>query len=170
MSIGTPDGLMPAYSDHEPARKPGLAQKRPSAKAADDRAAYDLAARRDGASGDEKREGTCQRCQRFGTVQMDHRQNRQAGNTVPSNLQALCPTCHAWKTEHPDDAVAEGWAVLRHTTLTPAEWPARRWMESRFGTMHLGWVLYFDAPEHGRMWLEIADIEAHYRRKAAGVL
>lgn len=129
---------------------------------AEERASYALAAKRD--------DSQCQRCRKFGSVQMDHRQNRMPGNTVPSNLQALCMPCHKWKTEHPHDAILEGWAVPRHTTLTPAEWPARRWVESRFGTVRLAWVLYFDEPEHGRMWLEIADIEARYRRKAAGVI
>jgi hypothetical protein len=128
---------------------------------ADDKRAYDLVSKRD--------DGRCQKCKRQGDVQLDHRQNRVPGNTVPSNLQALCADCHRWKTEHSEAALTEGWAVLRHTTLNPDEWPARRWVEGRFGILRLAWVLYLDEPDHGRMWFEIADIEAHFRLKAAGV-
>lgn len=145
-----------------------IAQRTAELSRAEERQNYSLAFKRDGGTDD--RQATCQKCRQFGTVQMDHRQNRMPGNTVPSNLQALCPTCHKWKTEHPTEALAQGFAVLRHTTLTPDEWPARRWVESRFSTWREAWVLYLDAPEHGRMWFETADIEAHYRLKAAGVL
>ncbi len=161
MSIGTPLGAEPVVALHEPverAVRPKAVRQTPS----EARAAYNLVTRRD--------EETCVRCRRGGAVQRDHRQNRLPGNTVPSNLQLLCPPCHLWKTENPEQALQEGWAVPRHTMFTPAEWPARRWVKTLHGTYREAWVLYFDEPEHGRMWLEIPDIDAHYRRRQAGIL
>lgn len=93
---------------------------------AQERAAYRVVTERD--------RGKCQRCGRVGTVERDHRQNRDAYNTVPSNLQCLCPACHRWKTEHPAAAILEGFAVSRWAR--PELWPA--W---RHGA---GWVLYDD--------------------------
>lgn len=121
----------------------------------EERDAYDVVTLRD--------KGTCQRCRRPGRlVERDHRQNRDGRNTVPSNLQLLCGPlspgggCHLWKTEHPREAVAEGWAVPRHTLLTPAEWPARRWLSTETGTLSLRWVLYDDVGG----WEPISDVEA----------
>ncbi len=116
-----------------------ISPKRPKLTARQERDAYAAATARD--------DDTCQRCQRYcGPVQRDHRQGRDAYNTVVSNLQCLGMACHQWKTEHPVQAVLDGWAVPRHTTLTPAEWPARRRIRTQFGTVRLGWVLYFDEP------------------------
>jgi hypothetical protein len=120
--------------------------------------AYELATLRD--------LDTCQRCRRdCGPIARDHRQNRMAGNTVASNLQCLGLLCHTWKTEHPEEALAEGWAVPRHTTLSPAEWPARRWVKTGYGTLRLSWVLYDDQGE----WFEIDQREADYRRHKGGL-
>lgn len=127
-----------------------------------EREAYELAALRD--------RGVCVRCRRGEAPQLDHRQNRIPGNTVVSNLQTLCLQDHKWKSEHPRDALNEGWAVLRHTTMLPGEWPARRWVRSLYGTYRLTWVLYLDAPtEDGEWWLVIDDREAAFRRAKAGI-
>lgn len=161
MSLGTPVGAMPVAAQVEGEQR-AVAAKAIKQTPAEAKRAYDLVTRRD--------EETCVRCRRGGAVQRDHRQNRLPGNTVPSNLQLLCPSCHQWKTENPEHALRDGWAVPRHTVFTPAEWPARRWVRTLHGTYRMAWVLYFDAPEHGRMWLEIPDIDAHYRRRQAGIL
>lgn len=161
MSIGTPEGAVPVEAVHEGVDRV-VRQRTPSQTSAEAKAAYALVTRRD--------EETCVRCRRGGAVQRDHRQNRQPGNTVPSNLQLLCAPCHKWKTENPQQAIQDGWAVPRHTMFAPADWPARRWTRTLHGTFRQAWVLYFDIPEHGRMWLEIPDIDAHYRRRQAGVL
>ena len=129
-----------------------IAQKRPRQTRAEERAAYEVATIRDA--------DTCQRCRRnCGPIARDHRQNRDGRNTVPSNLQCLGLACHLWKTEHPAEAVTEGWAVPRHTLLSPAEWPARRWVKTNLGTLRLAWVLYDDAGG----WAEIDEIEALQR-------
>lgn len=108
-----------------------IGPKTPKPTKAQQSNAYALAAARD---------PRCVRCGIYG-VTMDHRQNRQSGNTRPSNLQGLCGTgttgCHGWKTNNPADALADGYAVSRWQD--PAEWPARR----KVG-MHLIWVLYDD--------------------------
>ena len=150
MSIGTPEGLSSAASDHIT-----VGQRRPKPSKADDRAAYDLVTRRD--------EETCVKCRRGGSVERDHRQNRMPGNTVPSNLQLLCRGCHQWKTEHPRDAVRQGWAVPRHSINPPSEWPARRWIRTELNTYREAWVLYFDTPRHGRLFQEINSAEAAAR-------
>jgi hypothetical protein len=117
---------------------------------ADESTAYEIATLRD--------LDTCQRCRRnCGPVARDHRQNRMVGNTVASNLQCLGLDCHIWKTEHPADALTEGWAVPRYAD--PAEWPARRWLPTEYGTLRLAWVLYGD---DGRV-TEINEREAMER-------
>lgn len=122
--------------------------ERPSKK--DDSEAYNLATARD--------ENTCQRCLRdCGPIARDHRQNRMPGNTIASNLQALGLRCHVWKTEHPADALAEGWAVPRWAN--PHEWPARRWVPTSRGTVLAAWVIYDDAGG----WVEIPETEAFQR-------
>jgi hypothetical protein len=122
---------------------------------ADDADAYELATLRDA--------DTCQRCRRnCGPSARDHRQNRRRGNTVPSNLQVLGLRCHQWKTEHPDDALEQGWAVP--SWGVPAEWPARRWLPTEYGTVRLAWVLYTDAGGVD----EITEADAMERMKGAG--
>ena len=101
-------------------------------------------------------EGRCVRCGRVGDVERDHRQNRDAFNTVPSNLQLLGGAfgcgCHKWKTENPAAAVLEGFAVPRWAR--PEWWPAWR------ADVH-SWVLYFDTPDtHGNWWTEITGSTA----------
>lgn len=91
-------------------------------------------------------QGRCQRCGRYGTVQRDHRQGRDAYNTVPSNLQCLCPDCHRWKTDNPVAAILEGFTVSRWSR--PELWPAWR--------VDVGWVLYDD----NGGWQEISQATA----------
>ena len=97
--------------------------------------------------------GRCVRCGRFGTVQRDHRQGRNAYNTVPSNLQCLCPPCHLWRTDNFREAVVTGFAVSRHSR--PELWPAWR--------VGVGWVQYFDtADENGNWWQAISQEMAEF--------
>lgn len=99
----------------------------------------------------ERDQGRCQRCGKPGPVDRDHRQGRNAYNTVPSNLQCLGSDfgcgCHRFKTEHPHLALLEGFTVPRWAR--PELWPA--W---RFG---VGWVTYDD--DGG--WQEITESTAH---------
>lgn len=94
--------------------------------------------------------GQCQRCGRFGPVDRDHRQNRDAYNTVPSNLQCLGSDrgcgCHRWKTENPSAAILEGFSVSRWSR--PELWPAWRY--------EVGWVLY----DNDGGWQEISQATA----------
>lgn len=97
----------------------------------------------------------CVRCGKLGRVDRDHRQNRDAYNTVPSNLQCLGSAfgcgCHKWKTENPSAAFSEGFAVPRYAR--PELWPAWRF--------DVGWVLYFDeADADGNWWQEISQTTA----------
>lgn len=131
-----------------------IGPKRPRLTKAEERDAYETVTHRD--------RGTCQRCRRPGLhVERDHRQGRDAFNTTPANLQLLCGPfspgggCHQWKTEHPADALAEGWTVPRYAD--PAAWPARRYVRTGIGTLRLAWVLYDDEGE----WREIAEYLAH---------
>jgi len=112
-----------------------------------EREAYRLVTERD--------QGMCQRCGYRGPTDRDHRQNRDAYNTVPSNLQLLgndfgCG-CHRWKTEHPEQAVLDGFACPRYAR--PELWPAYR--------IGVGWVIYRDTPdEEGMWWREISQATA----------
>lgn len=95
----------------------------------------------------------CVRCGHLGPVDRDHRQNRDAYNTVVSNLQCLGSTiggcgCHQWKTERPEQAIREGFAVPRWAR--PELWPAYRY--------GVGWVIYDD---HGG-WQEITESTAEF--------
>lgn len=114
--------------------------------------------------------GVCARCRRidpFWGVNHDHRLNRsQGGDWSPSNGELLCGSgttgCHGWRTSHPRDAVADGWAVPGGADWR--EWPARRWV--RDGSWpRLAWVIYDDAGG----FTEISEAEAHERmgREAA---
>ena len=108
---------------------------------AQERDAYELVTLRD--------RGACVRCGFTGQVERDHRQNRMPGNTVASNLQLLCGPfapnggCHKWKSEHPADAIAEGFAVSKYED--PLVWPARRLFTGEHGIRTFGWVLYDNA-------------------------
>ena len=112
----------------------------------------------------------CVRCRRIGlAVSRDHRKNRsQGGLTVLSNLQLLCGDgttgCHGWATEHPAEAIAEGWAVPGWPTADPAEWPARRWVRIGHGVVRLAWVLY---DNEGGV-LQVTEEEARERMTAMG--
>ena len=122
---------------------------------ADEADAYEVATLRD--------DNTCQRCRRdCGPVARDHRQNRQPGNTIVANLQCLGLRCHIWKTEHPSDALADGWAAP--SWVNPREWPARRYVRNRYGVTRLSWVLYGDAGEV----TPISDEEAKRLMEAMG--
>lgn len=127
-----------------------IGPKKPRPSKADEKRAYEAATERD--------KGACVRCGWSGVTHRDHRQNRQPGNTVPSNLQLLCgphgdePGCHHWKTHHPTAALLEGFAVP--SWARPEWWPA--WREDI--RSH---VLYFDAPDgEGRWWTEITGSTA----------
>jgi hypothetical protein len=125
-------------------------QKTRKPTAAEERLAYDIV---------EVRDLVCVKCRR-GDIQRDHRKNRsQGGLTVASNLQLLCTTCHLWKTDHPAEALAEGLAVPGWGVA--ADFPARRWLPTQFGTYRQAWVLYDD--EGG--WVVISHIEAVVRGK-----
>lgn len=127
--------------------------------------AYRIATERDG--GLEVEGGICQRCLRdCGPVERDHRQNRDPYNTVASNLQCLGRKCHTWKTQNPEQALAEGWSVPKFTELTPEEFPARRYRRTPFGTLHPIWVLY----DNVGGWTEIDEVEARFRRRKGGVV
>lgn len=120
-----------------------IGPKIPKPSPADEKRAYDSMTLRD--------QDRCVRCLKQG-VQRDHRQNRQSGNTVVSNLQGLCPVCHQWKTENPTAAILEGFAVPRWADWE--FWPA--WREDV-----RSWVLYYDAPDsEGRWWSEITETVA----------
>ncbi|WP_147440507.1 HNH endonuclease [Mycetocola tolaasinivorans] len=120
-----------------------IGQRRPALTPAQEREAYRIATERDPA---------CVRCGGHG-VTRDHRQNRQRGNTRPSNLQGLCGSgttgCHGWKTANPEAARNTGFAVPRFAD--PAEWPGLRLQDG-----HPIWVLYDDAGG----WVEITPAEA----------
>lgn len=98
------------------------------------RDAYAAVTERDG--------GRCQRCGRAGPVERDHRQGRDAYNTVPSNLQCLCRDCHAFKTHFPEWAMRDGFSVSRWAD--PATTPAYRY--------GVGWVIYHDEPDNNGNW------------------
>lgn len=116
----------------------------------EERDAYKIATDRD--------RNICQRCLRdCGPIARDHRQNRQPGNTTAANLQLLGLRCHQWKTEHPREAIREGWAVPSYAD--PLVWPARRWRFTALGPVRLGWCLYDN--QGGVHW--ITDEEAMRR-------
>ncbi|MET4780831.1 hypothetical protein ABIB56_000813 [Glaciihabitans sp. UYNi722] len=127
--------------------------KQPKPSEREQREAYDLATLRDF--------DVCVRCRRdCGPTARDHRINRsQGGLTVVSNLQVMGLECHKWATEHPAEAIREGWAAPSYATAS--EWPARRWFRGEYGVMTLGWVLLDDA---GNV-LEITSDEAELRMK-----
>jgi len=83
-----------------------------------------------------------------GATNRDHRQGRDAFNTVASNLQVLCVKHHAWKHANTDEAVALGHTVPMN--VRPDMYPVRRWR--RVGVVwKSGWVLFDD--EGGITWI-----------------
>jgi len=134
----------------------------PQPSKADEADAYELVTLRDG--------DRCQRCLRncgWGVTSRDHRKDRSLGGlTVVSNLQVLGGTgttgCHGWKSAHPAEAIAEGWAVPGYAD--PAEWPARRRVRGQYGIYIDIWVLYDD----GGGVREITEEEARERMTAMG--
>ena len=124
---------------------------------AEERAAYEAVTERDG--------GRCVRCGWYGTPQLDHRQNRQTGNTIVPNIQTLCGPhmqgggmvsgCHHWKGHNVAMAVADGFAVPRWVEVSRIGfWPAWRFDVG-------SWVVYFDGPDsRGRWWDEITESTA----------
>ena len=120
-----------------------IGPKVPKQKPAEMTDAYELATLRDRA--------TCQMCKEPGTVQRDHRQNRQNGNTVVSNLVCLCLDCHQHKTENPAWGYLTGWGVPRWAD--PASWAMPRMVAGQWVQVLLddvgGWVVVTD--EQGRM-------------------
>lgn len=138
-----------------------IRQRIPAQTPAEEKRAYQIATERD--------EDRCQRCLRnCGGSQRHHRQPRDGRNTLPSNLIVLGSGCHQHATDHPAQALIDGWSVPRHTTLTPAEWPARRWLMTSYNTRRLAWVLLLNEPDNGRWWIEITEVEAAYRMKKGG--
>jgi hypothetical protein len=134
-----------------------IGPKVPAPTAAEERRAYAVVTERDGQ--------LCQRCLRARGDNRDHRLNRsQGGRTAPSNLQLLCGSgttgCHGWRTENLRAALEDGWRVP--AGQDPREWPARRWLRTRVGTLRAAWVLYDD--EGG--WREASAEEA--RRRMGG--
>lgn len=73
------------------------------------------------------------RCERCGddlgnNLERHHRQRRQVGGDRLANLLALHSRCHTYITEHPEEALANGWIVSTHGpdgTPDPAEVPVR---------------------------------------------
>ena len=144
-----------------------IAQRRQKQTDAEKKRAYEAATIRD--------EDLCQKCLRDcgrGVTSRHHRQPRDAFNSIVSNLVVLGGTgttgCHGFVTAHSRDAIAQGWAMPRHTTIVPSEWPARRWLPTGYGTVRLAWVLYLDAPDQGVWCVEISDAEASKRMSNAG--
>lgn len=119
-----------------------IQQKAPKQTRADEQRARKLVTLRD--------EGVCVRCRRVDPihgVNFDHRLNRsQGGAWSPENGQLLCGSgttgCHGWVTEHPAQAILDGWAVPGWAD--PASWPARRWLSTPAGSLRLCWVLLGD--------------------------
>ena len=69
--------------------------------------------------------GRCDRCgEVLHAMERHHRQRRQVGGDRLSNLLALHPWCHTYITEHPTEAMANGWIVSSHAP-DPATVPVR---------------------------------------------
>jgi len=75
--------------------------------------------------------GCCERCGRpIGeSAERHHRQRREVGGDRLANLLLLHPACHQHITEHPDEAMTQGWIVSTAGpiggTPDPAEVPVR---------------------------------------------
>lgn len=129
-----------------------VGQKRPKLTKRQEDAAYTDATLRDGGN-EFNNIGQCQRCGRFGQCDRDHRQNRDAWNTTPANLQLLGSAfgcgCHKWKTENPAEAERLGFSVPRWAD--PLTWPGFR--------RGVGWVRYFDEPDEAGRWWEPLTVD-----------
>ncbi len=73
----------------------------------------------------ERAHGCCEICGLWGANNAHHRRNQsQGGSDTLSNLMLLCGSgttgCHGDVTEHPDDAVENGWTI-RGRIAVPAE-------------------------------------------------
>lgn len=85
--------------------------------------------------------GSCERCGRplGDRMERHHRQRRRVGGDRLANLMALHPACHAWITEHPQEARDAGWIVPAEgpggVAPDPAEFPVR---------LPSGWYLLTD--------------------------
>ena len=68
----------------------------------------------------------CDRCGQplAGQMERHHRQRREVGGDRLANLLALHPRCHAYITEHPEEARANGWIVSAHAP-DPSTVPVR---------------------------------------------
>jgi len=69
------------------------------------------------------------RCERCGhplgdNLERHHRQRREVGGDRLSNLLALHSACHQYITEHPEEALANGWIVSTHGPSGVAPDPA----------------------------------------------
>lgn len=119
-----------------------IGQRIPKLTARQERDAYDAATERD--------KGRCVRCGTNAPTHRDHRQNRDAYNTTPANLQLLCAlVCHPWKNANPAAAMRDGFAVSRFEP-DPSSVPAYRY--------GVGWVVYLDVPDDdGNWWLPATD-------------
>ena len=81
----------------------------------------------------------CERCRdplSPDRAERHHRMRRRDGGDRLSNLLWLCRKCHAWITEHPAEAMANGWIVsaLASPPLDPATVPVRM---GAYGRLHL---------------------------------
>ncbi len=108
-------------------------------------------------------EDTCVRCRRGGPANWDHRLNRsQGGYWSPECGQLLCGSgttgCHGWRTSHPKEAAAEGWAVPGWGD--PLTYPARRYIHDPGMNLYTPiWVLYTAEGS----WVQISDADAARR-------
>jgi len=111
----------------------------------------------------ERAGGKCEGCGRYRDVELHHRQYKsRGGKGTVENALALCgwgnhTGCHG--IAHSADGEWRGWSI--RSGFDPALWPARRWLDTGFGTLRLGWVIYFDAlDEDGAWWRVLTDEEA----------
>ncbi|NEW42757.1 HNH endonuclease [Nocardia cyriacigeorgica] len=82
--------------------------------------------------------GCCERCAcalPIGGGDVHHRKPRRMGGTsdpqinAPTNLVALCRSCHDWIESHRTRALADGWLIP--STGDPAATPVRSWLHGR---------------------------------------
>lgn len=74
--------------------------------------------------------GFCERCGQWPPlIELHHRRPKGLGGSSlpdrhdPSNLAALCTTCHRWAHSYPTAADAEGFLVPRRAGLAPSSVP-----------------------------------------------